>query len=916
MAAIVNRIDTTLQAAATRTTLAPSAALVLVPSVNSFLLDAGGTPQVAAITFTAAKINVDGVISFTCTGGTVTVNGNVATLAYANMTASSAVVTATITVNGSPVSASATVIKFTDPAVAKAAADNASTQAALANTALTQIASDSILSPGEKPEANAKWNAIYNEYTAYYTQGTTYSQTTQRDAYATAYSNLNTYITGLGTEFTNIPGNNIAINGATFRSTFQAYYDARQTLLNAITVEVGKRAAWSSVANRPANIAALTGTEAIQNSLITLTGLGQTNYRARARGGLTSATYSSQMWKDGAAYGAVDQIPAGEQRSYSVYVFNRSDGSLAGARWYDVYGNAANATSMAQYLNQLGPNYVVVVITYDEPKTNRLAGGLDAAMYRCGASRAVYGSSQFMYRSAYILVGVPGCGEGNGAEAYQGAADGDTNAWCDVGFNILNGALTGVSGSYQPKSLQDYGYTGDLNATTAVSLVGRSVTVQGSTLSKNGGTSGQWDADAYSKQSYPCAYATATSSGICDIFFGINADPLYDASFGSIDFAWYLRGDGLAFFYTGGYNQGNTNYTAGDTFTVSYDGVYARWLKNGVAAFTLRVNPPQGPLYFDSSFAYQGQPLLGVQFGPMANVYQAPRGDATTPDNVFPDPRFKDLVWWNMLGLVNIGDWQDISTSWRTAASCYLPPSTYRTIHTGWFPMTPGATYRTTLQVSKPSDLNAYASFFLEFGDGTVCYFGQPQAGVWGGSSPDYPGVQINYYPGSQNGFIDWVNSHTVNNDTRANKARFVIIQNNTAGTIEFGGITLTRMADAALVAPGAVTNSSLALTAATISGLPGYVGGGSGRPAITVADIYLSGSGGKAPYTFDYNLEITTQQTPTVTLLLDSTNNAHVKIKGFQIGSDGTTTSGNLKVAMTDGNGLTTYGICAFDVS
>jgi hypothetical protein len=64
-----------------------------------------------------------------------------------------------------------------------------------------------------------------------------------------------------------------------------------------------------------------------------------------------------------------------------------------------------------------------------------------------------------------VLVGIAGCGEGNGAEAYQGAVDNDPYAWCDLSFGVVGGVLTGVSGTYTPRSLLDYGYTGDLDAT-------------------------------------------------------------------------------------------------------------------------------------------------------------------------------------------------------------------------------------------------------------------------------------------------------------------------------------------------------------------------------------------------------------------------------------------------------------------
>jgi hypothetical protein len=150
------------------------------------------------------------------------------------------------------------------------------------------------------------------------------------------------------------------------------------------------------------------------------------------------------------------------QRSYSLVVLNRATGAVISATAYDVYGvgtsgvTTKTATDLANDLNALGPDKVVVVTSYDEPQTNRLTGGLSTAMLRCGASRTVFGSANFKLRSAYVLVGIPGCGEGNGAEAYQGSIDNDPNAWVDVGFTLTNGALTGITGVYSPVNLSDF----------------------------------------------------------------------------------------------------------------------------------------------------------------------------------------------------------------------------------------------------------------------------------------------------------------------------------------------------------------------------------------------------------------------------------------------------------------------------
>jgi hypothetical protein len=132
-------------------------------------------------------------------------------------------------------------------------------------------------------------------------------------------------------------------------------------------------------------------------------------------------------------------------RSYMVSVFDRSSQSWVSHTTYDVFGSISNADAMANALNALDASKIVVIHTYDEPQTNRFGTNnkLLDAMLRCGASRAVFGANndKFRYRSAYILVGIPGCGEGNGIELYSGTVDNDTNGWVETSFAIEKGNL-------------------------------------------------------------------------------------------------------------------------------------------------------------------------------------------------------------------------------------------------------------------------------------------------------------------------------------------------------------------------------------------------------------------------------------------------------------------------------------------
>ena len=196
----------------------------------------------------------------------------------------------------------------------------------------------------------------------------------------------------------------------------------------------------------------------------TLPGIGQNSFIVGSNGSAaTTSLFSAGLYKNGT------YISGTYGRSYTLIKIARASGEITFTRTYDVYGAGAvggyTAATLAADLNATYVDSIVVVIGFDEPQGNRLTSGLDTAMYRCGASRVVYGSVNFKYRASYILVGIGGCGEGNGAEAYQGTTDGDVNAWCAIGFSIVGGMLTGVSNSYVPLTLQDYSYTGALDAT-------------------------------------------------------------------------------------------------------------------------------------------------------------------------------------------------------------------------------------------------------------------------------------------------------------------------------------------------------------------------------------------------------------------------------------------------------------------
>ncbi len=153
-----------------------------------------------------------------------------------------------------PNSAQGTFSTTANPAAIAAAAAQADATTALGE--LTDIASDNILSPVEKPKIIQDNTVILAEQTGIDAQATAYSITTEKTAYDNAVSALTAY---LGTLTAPVAWNNVSGNttivGTTFRSKFSDVYTTRQTLINKIAAIAGTLATWSGVsgAGKPAD---------------------------------------------------------------------------------------------------------------------------------------------------------------------------------------------------------------------------------------------------------------------------------------------------------------------------------------------------------------------------------------------------------------------------------------------------------------------------------------------------------------------------------------------------------------------------------------------------------------------------------------------------------------------------------------
>ena len=132
-------------------------------------------------------------------------------------------------INGISLGANATIdwnFMNSDPAIATAQAS-----ANTANSLLADIANDSKITPVEKQATKKEWDIIVSELPDIDAQATTYSITTEKTTYDNAYTALSSYITPLLTDLTTTE----TIVGATFRTNFKTYYDARTAVLKAVT---------------------------------------------------------------------------------------------------------------------------------------------------------------------------------------------------------------------------------------------------------------------------------------------------------------------------------------------------------------------------------------------------------------------------------------------------------------------------------------------------------------------------------------------------------------------------------------------------------------------------------------------------------------------------------------------------------
>ncbi len=178
------------------------------------------------------------------------------------------------------------------------------------------------------------------------------------------------------------------------------------------------------------------------NYVGTVWNLEQHNFTVEAAG-VSATDQTVKVTKD-----SVDLWnPTISAKSYNVLVYDLATKAVVSTTTYDVQTSGANATTMANALNALTGNKLVVVFTANNPQANRTSGGLPDAIAAIGGSRTLFSTSAFRAGSAYICVGKPLSPEGSGLEVYAGKTDNATDAHASVTFQTQGSNIVALSGT-------------------------------------------------------------------------------------------------------------------------------------------------------------------------------------------------------------------------------------------------------------------------------------------------------------------------------------------------------------------------------------------------------------------------------------------------------------------------------------
>jgi len=210
----------------------------------------------------------------------------------------------------------------------------------------------------------------------------------------------------------------------------------------------------------------------------------------------------------------------------------------------------------------------------------------------------------------------------------KGAATQSANLteWQDSTGAVV--AAVSPTGAFTGSSFTPYG---TFNSTTTIfgnnywtpNYTGGVTSPSAGTYTKSTGNANTWDGQVYSSEGYTknvyCAARASQTNGY--IMFGLNSDPTTNADYGTLDYAWYFRNDGILQIYeSGGAGSTYGAYTTSTVLSITYDGSNVQYWKDGVIQRTV-ARSTGNPLYFDTSFYNLNAAINNVQFGPIGQPF-------------------------------------------------------------------------------------------------------------------------------------------------------------------------------------------------------------------------------------------------------------------------------------------------------
>lgn len=658
MSDALNTIDTLLQATSPRLLAPANAAIILDTTIPVFHVNTSGVSDPTSITFTAKLIAMEGTVTFSSSGCTLTsISGNTAVLLPANMAGATATVTASLTYRGTAFSSTVSLSKVVDGAGGAAGLNVATV--ALYQRALTATApavpSGSVTYTFATGAATGigSWSSTIPASTGgpfLFATLATAAATTATDTIATgewstprtvARDGVNGGIISddpyiLDAAAWTIPSGVSILTGTTATGSVTSNHFDNSATLDAIVMSA--RAFPIDplrTYDLTANLYAATGNNRYMWVLVEFydatgahvsTGWGGT-YSGYTFGNLPTPT--GQFNRCGGRFGATNSsrlIPS-NVRSGRIGVFMQYSGSGSGTveqafqdlRLIDVTDAANAQVDATAALASLTAIFADNVLSRDE-KTDLIQRwtAADAEFPVISAQATALSVPTTAYLAAMVAL-----------NAYLAAL---SPGWTDTTQNttiVRADANAAWNGYYAAKVAILNAITAQA-ATGGVSLVAHGntsgFTITGNSFTRVGGT--VWDVGAYSRDGHTGgSWCSATIAPSSEIMFGLNSasDLASDAGYATIDYAWYCpaASNNMRIYLSAGGSSvdqgayGGTN-TGAEVFGVSSDGEYVKFTKDGVVILAIAAANSANKYSFDSSVV--NGTLRNIRFGAMPSI--------------------------------------------------------------------------------------------------------------------------------------------------------------------------------------------------------------------------------------------------------------------------------------------------------